>query len=98
MPKTTLGKWSVGLIIIFFLLFSLFQFLVTSGQRGGETFFDNLILTIPALLMGISGILAFFAGLISIAKRKERSVLVFLTTAFGLFVLIFVLGEFLSPP
>ncbi|MBI2670751.1 hypothetical protein HYX18_02130 [Candidatus Woesearchaeota archaeon] len=68
-----------------------------SGQGGGATLFDNLVLTIPIFLAGISGILAFFTGIISIVKSKERSVLVFLATAIGLFVLIFVLGEFLFP-
>jgi ABC-type uncharacterized transport system permease subunit len=54
MPKTRLGKWSVGLIILFFLLFALFQFLVASGQRGGATFFSNLVLAIPILAAEIS--------------------------------------------
>jgi len=97
MPKTKAGKWSVGLIIVFFVLFGVFQLLVASGQRGGATFFYNLVLTIPIFLAGISGIFAFIIGLISIIKSKERSVLVFIATAIGLFVLIFVLGEFLVP-
>lgn len=97
MQKTRLGKWSVGLIILFFLLFALFQFLVASGQRSGATFFSNLVLAIPILAAGISGMLAFFTGIISIIKSKERSVFVFLAMTMGLLVLIFILGEFLSP-
>ncbi|MBI4743966.1 MAG: hypothetical protein HY776_03985 [Actinobacteria bacterium] len=97
MPKTYLGKWSVGLIIVFFLLFWLFQVLVASGQRGGETFFSNPLLSVPISLAGISGILAFFTGSISVVKNKERSVFVFISIALGLFVLIFVLGEILVP-
>jgi hypothetical protein len=68
-----------------------------SGQRGGEKFFGNLALTIPILLAGISGVSAFVTGIISIIKSKERSVLVFLTTTIGFFVLVFWLGEFLFP-
>ena len=97
MSKTKLGKWSVGLIVVFFVLFALLQTLVMSGQKGGETFSDNLLLTIPGFSMAISGILAFFTGIFGIIKRKERSVLVFVATAIGLFVLLFVLGEILSP-
>lgn len=96
-PKTILGKWSVGLIIVFFLLFALFQFLVASGQRGGATFFDNLLLTIPIFLAGICGVSSFFAGLIGIIKSKERSILVFLATTMGLLVLLFLFGEILFP-
>ena len=97
MPKTRLGKWSVGLIIAFFVFFMLFQILITSGQRGGATFFSNPLLAVPILIAGICGVSALFAGIIGIIKRRERSVLVFLATVIGFFVLFFVLGEILFP-
>jgi len=96
-PKTTLGKWSVALTVAFIVLFMSFQLLVASGQRGGATFFSNLALSVPMLVAGISGVSAFFTGIISIVKRKERSVLVFMATVIGLFVLIFSLGEIIFP-
>jgi hypothetical protein len=96
-PKTQLGKWSVWLIIAFIVLFILFQILVASGQRGGATFFSNLALSIPMFIAGISGISAFFTGIIGIIKNKEWSVLVFLSTIVGFLILFFVLGEFLVP-
>ncbi len=96
-PKTQPGRWSVGLIIAFLLLFISFQLLVASGQRGGETFFSNPVLTIPIVFAGISDICAFFTGLLSIIRKKERSILVFLATMMGFFVLVFVLGEILVP-
>lgn len=92
-PKTNLGKWSVGLIIALFAFFTLFQILVASGQRGGATFFSNPLLILPLLFAGICGVAAFFTGIIGIIKRRERSVLVFLATVIGFFVLLFVLGE-----
>jgi len=92
-----MGRWSIGLTISLFLFFVLFQLLVASGQRGGETFFSNLVLTIPILLAGISGVSAFLTGIISIIKNKERSVFVFMTTTIGFFVLAFWLGEVLFP-
>jgi len=97
MPKTRLGKWSIWLIIAFILLFTTFQLLVASGQRGGATFFSNLVLSVPMLIAGISGISAFFTGIIGIIKSKERSVLTFVATIIGFFILFFVLGELLFP-
>jgi len=96
-PKTTLGKWSVALIIVFIVLLGVFQLLVASGQRGGETFFSNLILTIPMLIAGVSGISAFVTGLIGIIKSRERSVIVYLSALIGLFVLLFWIGEIVFP-
>lgn len=97
MPKTKLGKWCVGLGALFVALFGLFQVLVGSGQRGGETFADNLLLSIPMLLAGASIILAFFLGLVAIVKFRERSPLVFVTSLIGLLALWLVVGEALVP-
>ncbi len=72
---------------------------MASGQRSevGAAFFDNLILAIPILLAGISGVSAFLTGVIGIIKSKDRSVLVFIATIIGFFILFFVLGEVLFP-
>jgi len=96
-PKTKLGKWSIGCIIGLVVCFVLFLLLVESGQRGGDTFFSNLLLTIPMFLAGISGVAAFLTGIIGIIKSKERSVFVFLATTIGLFVLWWILGEIIFP-
>ena len=96
-PKTTLGKWSVILVGVFFVLIVVFQLLVASGQRGGMTFFSNLVLTIPMLVAGICGVSAFVTGLAGIIRSRERSVIVYLAAAIGLFVLLFWLGEVIFP-
>ena len=57
----------------------------------------NLALAIPMLLAAVSGVSALVTGIIGIVKSRERSVLVFLATVIGLFVLIFSLGEILFP-
>ena len=95
LPRTALGKWSVGLAISFIVLFVLVIILVTSGQERGETFFSNLFLAIPGLLVIASGIAAFFTGIISIIFLKERAPLVFVATAIGLLVIGFLVSDFL---
>ena len=97
MPKTRLGKWSVALVVVFLLLFATLQLLIASGQRGGATFFSNPALALPGLLEGISGVFAFLTGIVGIITSRERSVVVFLAVAMGFLVLVFVLGEILSP-
>ena len=97
-PKTLLGKWSAGLIIAFFLLLATGMFVVSVlGQTGGETFFDNLWISIPMLSAGVAAIAAFFTGIVSIWKSKERAVLVFIASLIGLLVLWFVIGEVVVP-
>ena len=98
LPKTTTGKWSVGLIIAFFLLVTLGNFIVKiQGPRADQTFLSNPALSISMLSAGISGIASFFAGILSIIRNKERSILVFLSILIGFFILIFILGEILVP-
>ena len=96
-PKTNLGKRSAWLIVAFAVSMASFGILVASGQRGGDTFFSNPILTIPVLIAATSGIAAFITGIISIVRRKERSISVYVAVAFGLITLVFVLGEIIFP-
>lgn len=94
LPKTSLGRWSIGLAAAFILLSILFAVLTGLGGVGpGPVAF----IVIATVIFGISGIAAFVTGLISIVKSKERSILVFLAAVVGLFCLIFFLGEFLFP-
>jgi len=97
LPKSYLGKWSIGFIAAFIVFFVIFQLLVVSGQRGGETFFSNLALTIPILLAGISGVLALLTGLAAVIRDRERSILVFLAMLVGFFVLLYCIGEIIFP-
>jgi len=98
MPKTILGKWSVGLVLLFFFLLATGILVISrQGPRVDQTFFDNPVASIPMLSAGASAIAAFFAGIISIFKYKERSVSVFMATVIGLFVMVFMLGEVLVP-
>lgn len=97
MPKTKLGKWSVGLIVAFFVLLLVGRLVAVATGGGGETFFDNLPLATTMLAAEVSAAAAFFVGLIAVIKQRERSVLVFLAMVLGFLLLGFVLGEFLGP-
>jgi uncharacterized membrane protein len=83
--------------ISFFLFLVIFRFLIASGQRGGEKFFSNPILAINGILLAVTGVGSFFMGIVGIEKDKERPVLVVLSTLWGLFALLFVLGEIAFP-
>ncbi|BBE30433.1 hypothetical protein OSSY52_05740 [Tepiditoga spiralis] len=95
--KEKLSKLSIYSIILFFAFFSIFLLFIKLGERGGQTFFSNLKLTIPFLLAAASGIFSFFTGIISILKNKERSILVFISTGIGAFILFWVSAEILFP-
>jgi len=96
-PKTRLGRWSAWLIVAFIVFFGLFYLFVASGQRGGATFFSNLFLTVPVVIAAISGIAAFFTGIIGVIKDRERSFLVYLSILIGLIILLYCLAEIIFP-
>jgi hypothetical protein len=83
-PKTPLGKWSVGLTVIF-LVFVLLIILVPFG--------DNLFIIIPFILAAISGIAMLVFSILGIIFEKERAVLVFLSVVIGLVAIGFFLGD-----
>ena len=96
LPTTTLGKWSIGLVIAAILCFAVFVVEIASGFRGGDTWTWDWP-TIPVLLAGVFVFSGMLTGIIGIVKSRERSVLVILATAIGLFFVLLVLGEFLFP-
>ena len=82
-PETRLGKWSVGAVIFILLYFSLALSLDFDLMEDPSLIATVLFWSILALLF-IVGAIALFAGIISITKDKERSLLVFVSTAIGL--------------
>jgi len=103
-PKTTLGRWSVGLIIatpvLFFIGQSLLNLLYESVPAGNTILED--IVGRPALALSmlagmISGISAFITGLMAIVRQKECALLVYIATIIGGLLILFLLGEFLFP-
>ncbi len=104
MAKTSLGYWSVGLIIAMPLLFILgFQFAKYSYPSipAGGTIIEDIFAR-PALALSMvsgmaAGISAFITGLIAIIRHKERALLVYVSSALGAFFVIYLGIEFLFP-
>ena len=90
LPKTALGKWSIGLIVGS-IVFVLLAWLID------ELFRKYAIANTLALLAGISGTSAFFTGIIGIIKSKDRFVIVFIATIIGFFILLVLGFESLFP-
>ena len=96
-PRTILGRWSLGLMMAFFVFMAVFAVAAVRGADGGDTFFSNLALSLPVLLAAICGAASFVIGLIAMIRSKERAILVMLATVVGCNVLLFALGEILFP-
>lgn len=98
LPKTTLGKWSLAIILAGILFLVLFFMVVRLGYRGGDTLgVKDIAPASPMILALVSAIASMVVGIISIIKSRERSILIFLATAVGVIAFIFVIGEFLAP-
>ena len=103
-PKTTLGKWSVGLIVAMLLLFivgmSFTNSLYRSVSAGGTILAD--IAARPALALTMlagmaAGISGFITGLLAIVKQKENALLVYVSTVIGGLIMLFLVGELAFP-
>lgn len=104
MPKTRLGNLSVGLIVAMPLLFiigtSFTNSLYKSVPAGGTILAD--IATRPALALTmlagmVAGVSAFITSLLAIIRQKEHALLVYVASAIGALLLIFLAGEILLP-
>ncbi|HCR71792.1 MAG TPA: hypothetical protein DIW23_10140 [Anaerolineae bacterium] len=103
LPTTSLGKWSVGLIVAMPLLFIIGTSFTNSLYKSvpaGDTILADIAAR-PALaltmLVGMTaGISAFITGLLAIIK-KENALLVYVSAIIGGLLLLFLAGEFLFP-
>ena len=96
MPSTDLGKWAGGLLVLALACFAAFFGFVMAGQRGGDTFFSNLTLTIPIL---ISALAAIAGGVVGVMARRhdDRSIVVKLAVFIGAVVVLWIAAEIAFP-
>jgi hypothetical protein len=103
-PRTTLGRWSVGLIVavpILFIIGSSFTSLLYESVPAGRTILADIAAR-PALALAMlagmgAGISAFVVGLLAIVKHKENALLVYVSTVFGGLLVLFLAGEVAFP-
>ena len=103
-PKTKLGKWSLGLIAAMpTLLFIGTSFTNTlyKSVPAGSTILEDIArrpaLALTMLVGMVAGISAFIVGLTAIIRQKERALLVYVATSIGMLLILFLIGEVLFP-
>jgi uncharacterized membrane protein YozB (DUF420 family) len=89
LPKNALGWWSVGLAVATFLSSWV---IVEIWHKYPNVALNN---TLNVVVIGIAAA-ALVTGVISIAKRKQGAILVFVSTAIGLVVMIGGIGALLG--
>jgi hypothetical protein len=103
-PKTTWGKWSVGLIVampILFFIGSSFANSLYKSIPSGETILKDIAarpaLALTMLVGMIAGISAFITGLLAIIRQKENALLVYVSIVIGALLIFFLTGEIVFP-
>ena len=86
LPKTSLGRWSVGLAaaVILVIVWNLLSQHSVNFESG------SVALRIFFVAHCIFGIGSLVTGLIGIIKSRERSILTFLALVVGLYTLLFI--------
>jgi len=85
MPRTTLGKWSVGLNTFFLIVVALSLFLVAIGTLS----FDDKWWDVTVPFLVVATIAAFITGIM--ALRKEKTGLVIASVVISSLALLFLL-------
>jgi len=103
-PKTTLGKWSVVLIVampILFIIGTSFTNSLYKSVPAGVTILADIAvrpaLAITMLAGMVAGISAFITGLLAIIRQKENALLVYVSTVIGALLMLFLTGEITFP-
>ena len=102
-PRTILGRWSVGLIIampvFFYIGFSFVSFyeFISAGKTIPQDIIVRPGVALPMLAGMVSGVSTFITGLVSMIRKKERALLVYAATMIGGLLTLFLLGEIFFP-
>jgi hypothetical protein len=88
MPKTTLGKWSVGLNALFLISVTVSIFLVEVLKVLN---FDDHWWDVTVAISFPASIIAMIIGIIAVRKYKDRSVLVYLSILVGVCLILFII-------
>ena len=84
LPKTTLGKWAVGLSIVFIVLIGM--------KITGYIHFP-----LPTFAIATLGIIGLIIGLLAVFRNKDRAILNFLPILVGVVILLWIAAEIIFP-
>ena len=90
LPKTSPGRWSIGIAAAVILLILLNILLGPNTLNVLEFRSGSVELRIFFVIHCVFGVGALVTGLISIIKSKERSILTYLALVVGLYTLLFI--------
>jgi hypothetical protein len=94
-PVTRLGWWAFWLGIAYLFLMTINS--VVFMRLPEEISWRVVLLPFYGIFTFLCGLVAAILALIAVIRKHERAVLVWLTLLPGLFVIVFLLGEFLVP-
>ena len=104
LPVTTLGKWSVALIVavpVLVLIGTATVETLYQSVPAGRTISADIVarpaLALPMLAAAACGFSAFMTGLLAIIRRKERAVTVYVSVAIGALIVLFIALEIIFP-
>ena len=89
MPKTLLGKYAIGLLIIFLLCL----ITIIIGVNSGITPRGSILARMIGVSMLITGLATFITGLISLKKYEDRSPAIIVTIIFGAIAVLIIVME-----
>jgi hypothetical protein len=102
-PSSRLGRISTILLVltpILFFIGSSFRYLFYDSVPAGKTIMEDIgrrpVLALTMLTGMLAGISAFIIGLLAMIKKKDYSLLVFLSTIIGALLTIFLIVEIAS--
>jgi len=89
MPKSLLGKYASGLLILFLLCLTT----ISLGLQYGMTPPGSLQARMIGTSMLVAGLAAFVTGLVSLIKFRDRSPAVIVTVVFGVVAVLITVME-----
>lgn len=98
LPKTKLGKISLLLIIMGIVIFYIQYWLgILFPNPEPPIGLDLLIRILPGFTAIVAICISGVTSIISIIKKKDRAILLFVSTIIGLLGFVLILGELLIP-
>lgn len=93
LPATAGGRAAAWLLAGAVACFVAMNIAAMAGQTGGDTFFDNLWLSIPAIIAAVGVLAAAACAVYALTLQRERSAIVMAAFVIGVVALVFLIGE-----